>query len=61
MLITFFRELTTQSNTAFSLGTLLIVFRGLKTLKTLNDLIVERFEPAEDPLKIYNNKKFEFE
>ena len=30
MLKTFFRELTTQSNTAFSLGTRLIVLRGLK-------------------------------
>ena len=30
MLNTFFKELTTQSNTAFSLGTRLIVFKGLK-------------------------------
>ena len=29
MLNTFFKELTTQSNTAFSLGTRLIVFKGL--------------------------------
>ena len=30
ILNTFFKELTTQSNTAFSLGTRLIVFKGLK-------------------------------
>ena len=43
MLNTFFKELTTQSNTALSLGTLLMVFNGLRTRKTLNDLIVLRF------------------
>lgn len=43
MLITFFKEFTTQSNTAFNLGTRLIVFRGRRTLRTRNDLIVERF------------------
>lgn len=41
--ITFLRELTTQSKTAFSFGTRLIVFRGLKTLSTRKDLIVDRF------------------
>lgn len=47
MLITFFRELTTQSKTAFSFGTLLMVLSGRKTLKTRSDLIVARFWLAE--------------
>lgn len=42
MFITFFREFTKQSNTAFNLGTLLIVFKGLNTRSTLNDFMVER-------------------
>ena len=33
MLKTFFREMITQSNTDFSLGILLIVFRGLEIKK----------------------------
>ena len=40
MLKTFLRELTTQSNTAFSLGTRLIVLSGRSTRKTRSDLIV---------------------
>ena len=51
MLNTFLRELITQSNTAFSLGTLLIVFRGLRTRNTRSDFITPRFSPAELPLK----------
>ena len=50
MLKTFLSELTTQSKTAFSLGTLLIVLRGLSTLRTLRDLMVLRFCPVELPL-----------
>ena len=50
ILITFFNELTTQSNTAFSFGTRLIVFNGLSTLKTRSDFIVDKFWPAELPL-----------
>ena len=51
ILKTFFRELTTQSNTALSLGTRFIVFRGLNTLRTRNDFIVLKFCPVELPLK----------
>lgn len=46
MLMTFFKEFTTQSNTAFNFGTLFIVFNGLSTRNTLNDFIVDRFCPA---------------
>ena len=35
MLKTFFREMMTQSNTAFNFGILFIVFRGRKTLNNL--------------------------
>lgn len=42
ILITFLRELTTQSNTAFNLGTRLIVFNGRNTRSTRSDLIVDR-------------------
>lgn len=52
MLNTFFSEVTTQSNTAFNLGTLLIVFNGRKTLRTRSDLIVLKFCPVELPLQI---------
>lgn len=58
MLITFFKELTTQSNTALSFGTRLIVFNGRSTLNTRNDLIVDKFCPAELPLKEANRKFF---
>lgn len=44
--ITFFNEFTKQSNTAFNLGTLLIVFKGLSTRSTLNDFIVDKFAEA---------------
>lgn len=47
MFITFFKEFTRQSKTAFSLGTRLIVFKGLSTRSTRNDLIVDRLWPAE--------------
>lgn len=47
MLMTFFKEFTTQSNTAFNFGTRFIVFKGLSTLNTLNDFIVDRFCPAD--------------
>lgn len=56
MLITFFKEFTTQSNTAFSFGTRLIVFNGRSTLSTRNDLIVDKFCPAELPLKSDDEK-----
>lgn len=46
MLMTFFKEFTTQSNTAFNFGTRFIVFNGLSTLNTLNDFIVDKFCPA---------------
>jgi hypothetical protein len=42
MLITFFNELTTQSNTAFSFGTRLIVFSGRSTRSTRSDLMVDK-------------------
>lgn len=47
MFITFFKEFTKQSNTAFSLGTRLIVFKGLRTRSTRRDLIVDKLWPAE--------------
>lgn len=43
---TFFSELTTQSNTAFSFGTRFIVFNGRNTLNTRSDFIVDRFCPT---------------
>jgi hypothetical protein len=46
MFITFFNEFTRQSNTAFNLGTRLIVFNGLSTRSTLSDLIVDKLAPA---------------
>lgn len=52
--MTFFNELTTQSKTAFNLGTRLMVFSGRSTLSTLSDLIVDRFEVTDElelPLK----------
>lgn len=49
MLMTFFKLFTTQSNTALSFGTRLIVFRGLSTLSTRSDFIVDRFCPADKP------------
>lgn len=51
MFITFFREFTTQSKTAFNFGTLFMVLSGRNTLKTLKDFIVDRFWPAELPLQ----------
>ena len=51
MLKTFLSELMTQSNTALSFGTLLMVFKGLSTRKTLKDLITPKFSPAELPLQ----------
>lgn len=50
ILNTFLSELTTQSNTAFSLGILLIVFSGRKTRSTLKDFMVLKFCPVVDPL-----------
>lgn len=49
MFITFFKEFTKQSNTAFSFGTRFIVFNGLSTRSTRRDLIVERLAPAAPP------------
>lgn len=40
--MTFFSELTTQSNTAFNFGTRLMVFSGRSTRSTLKDLIVDK-------------------
>lgn len=62
ILMTFFKEFTTQSNTAFNFGTRFIVFKGLSTLNTRNDFIVDRFCPAPllTPLwkkKLINTKK----
>ena len=51
ILNTFFREFTTQSNTAFSFGTRLMVFSGLNTRNTRRDFMVLRFWPVELPLK----------
>ena len=51
ILNTFLSELTTQSNTAFNFGTLLMVFKGRRTRRTRRDLIVLRFWPVELPLK----------
>lgn len=50
ILMTFFSEFTTQSNTAFSFGTRLIVLSGRNTRRTRSDLIVVKFLPAELPL-----------
>lgn len=43
---TFDKDVITQSNTAFNLGTRLIVFNGRRTRRTRSDLIVLRFFPA---------------
>lgn len=51
MLMTFFNELTTQSNTAFSFGTRFIVFRGRRTRRTRSDFIMDRFCTAGLPLE----------
>ena len=51
MLKTFFKELMTQSKTAFSLGTLLMVLRGRRTRRTLRDFITARFSAPELPLR----------
>lgn len=50
MLRTFLRELTTQSNTALSLGTRLIVLSGRNTRSTRKDFMVLRFWPVVLPL-----------
>ena len=50
MLKTFLSELITQSNTALSLGTLLMVLRGLSTRSTRKDFITPRFSAPELPL-----------
>lgn len=50
MLNTFLRELTTQSKTALSFGTRLMVLSGLRTRRTRKDLMVLRFCPVELPL-----------
>lgn len=57
MLMTFFSELTTQSNTALSFGTRLMVFSGRNTRRTLSDLMVDKLlviSLAPLPLKIKN-------
>lgn len=54
MLMTFFNELTTQSNTAFSFGTRFIVFRGRRTRRTRSDFIMDRFCTAGLPLEKKN-------
>lgn len=48
---TFFNEFTKQSNTALSLGTLLMVFNGRSTLRTLKDFIVDKLAAALLSLK----------
>ena len=55
ILNTFFRELTTQSNTALSFGTLLIVFKGRSTRSTRKDFMVLKLEPVELPLEGFVN------
>ena len=45
MLNTFFSELITQSKTAFSFGTRLIVFSGRNTRSTRSDFTVLSFSP----------------
>ena len=57
MLNTFFKELTTQSNTAFNFGTRFMVLSGRRTRRTRRDLIVLRFCPVELPLEIKENEK----
>lgn len=49
MLTTFFSEPTTQSKTALSFGTRLMVFSGLNTRSTRNDFMVARFWPKAPP------------
>ena len=51
MVNTFDKEVITQSNTAFNLGTRFIVFNGRKTRSTRRDLIVFKFLPAPFSLK----------
>ena len=51
MLKTFLSELMTQSKTALSLGTLLMVLSGLRTRRTLSDFITPRFSAPELPLR----------
>jgi hypothetical protein len=43
--------LTTQSNTALSLGTRFMVLSGRNTLSTRSDLMVDKFVPTDPPLK----------
>lgn len=57
MLITFFKEFTKQSKTAFNFGTLLMVFNGRKTRNTLRDFIVERLAPAAPPPPLKSAQK----
>lgn len=47
--MTFLSEFTTQSKTAFSLGTRLIVFSGRNTRSTRNDLMVPKLAVADFP------------
>ena len=54
MLNTFFNEMTTQSKTALSFGTRLIVLRGRNTRKSFNDL---SFWPVGVPLKMESMMK----
>ena len=61
MVKTFDNEVITQSKTAFSFGTRLIVFNGRRTRRTRNDLIVLRFFPAPCSLKKNQNDWFFFE
>lgn len=56
ILITFFSEFTTQSNTALSFGTRLIVFSGRKTRSTRNDLIVDKLLVTSLPASPLKNK-----
>ena len=51
MVNTFDKEVITQSNTAFNLGTRFIVFNGRNTRSTRRDLIVFKFLPAPFSLK----------
>ena len=56
ILKTFFSEFTTQSKTAFSFGTRLMVLSGRSTRSTRSDLMVLKFWPVELPLNRRNSQ-----
>lgn len=60
MFTTFFSDPTTQSKTAFNFGIRFIVFSGLKTRRTRNDLIVAKFCPMLPPPSVLKEGKVIF-